>query len=244
MGGADGIVNLAGKNLFENRWKDRVKGEIKSSRVEVTRALVEAMRRSRNRPKVLVNASAIGYYGPHGDEELDESSPAGNDFLSEVATAWEEAARQAEPLGVRVVRVRIGVVLGRDGGALPRMAKPFRWFVGGRVGSGEQWLSWIHIDDLVGIFRLALERGDVTGAVNGTAPEPQKMRDFCSLLGAALGRPSWFPVPGFMLRLALGEVADILLAGQNVMPAAAERYHYPFRFGRCESALRDVFTTA
>ena len=235
--GVDGVINLAGEPLIGRRWTSAQKAIILSSRVAATDALVEAMRRSSTRPQVLVNASAVGYYGPHGDESLDESSPAGQGFLADVCHQWEAAAMQAESSGVRVVCLRIGVVLAPDGGALAKMAPPFTMFVGGPIGSGRQWLSWIHRDDVVGMIRWSLTHPEVRGPLNATATVPVTMRDFTQALGRAMSRPSWLPAPAFALRALLGEAADVLLTGQRVLPSVAQRLGYAFVYPALETAL-------
>ena len=238
--GADAIVNLAGESIASGRWTRNRKERILNSRVESVRGLVEAARRAARPPKVLVNASAIGFYGPHGDEEIREDHPPGNDFLARICVAWEAEAKKAEAHGLRAVLIRIGVVLGESGGALAQMATPFRLFAGGPIGTGRQWFSWIHRDDVIGILRLALEHEEVRGPVNATGPEPLTMRDFSGTLGRVLGRPSWLPVPEFILRAALGEMSDMLLTGQRVLPAKAIAAGYQFRFETAEAALRDI----
>ncbi len=235
------VVNLAGESLMARRWWRSQKERIRASRVEGTRALVEALGGASPRPKVLVSASAVGYYGPRGDEALDEEAPAGGDFLAGVCAAWEAEARKAEPLGIRVVRLRIGIVLGPDGGALKQMVPPFKFFVGGPVLPGTQWMSWVHHADVVALVRFALENVSVSGAVNGTAPEPRMNREFSAALGAALGRPSWLPAPGFALRLALGQVAEVVTTGQRVLPKKAEAAGFRFRYPKLEEALGEVF---
>jgi uncharacterized protein (TIGR01777 family) len=239
--GADAIVNLAGESVAAGRWTRERKERILTSRIQAVRGLIETIRKAANPPKVLVNASAIGFYGPHGDEEIREDDPPGDDFLARVGVAWEAEARKAEALGLRVVLVRLGVALGEDGGALARMVAPFKLFLGGPMGTGRQWFSWIHRDDVIGIIRFALEHAEIQGPVNATGPEPLTMRDFSKTLGKVLGRPSWLPVPGFLLRTALGEVSDMLLTGQRVLPARATAAGYRFRFETAEAALRDIF---
>jgi hypothetical protein len=187
-----------------------------------------------------VNASATGYYGPHGDETLTEESPPGSDFLAEITREWEEAAQEAEPLGVRVVRLRFGVVMGEGGGALARMVPPFRMFVGGPLGSGRQWLPWVHRDDVIGMALWALANDAVAGPVNATAPRPVTMSEFARTLGKVLRRPSWAPVPALALRALLGEMADAVLSGQRVLPTVAERLGYRFRYPELEAALRSI----
>ena len=239
--GADAVVNLAGESIAARRWTAQQKARIRGSRVEGTRALVEAIRSAERRPKVLINASATGYYGPRGDEAVAESDPPGNDFLARVCQEWEQAAREAEPLGVRVALVRTGVVLGEGGGALAKMLPPFRFFAGGPFGSGRQGFPWVHLDDVVEIYRWALEQDGVSGPLNATGPEPLSNREFCQRLGKVLGRPCWAPVPGFALKLMLGEMAEpLLLQGQKVLPVRTEQLGYQFRFRTAEAALRDV----
>lgn len=237
LDGVDAVINLAGEPIAERRWTAAQKRRIRDSRVNATMALAEAMARLPRKPSVLVNASAVGYYGPHGDEALDESAPAGGGFLAETCRAWEAAALRAESSGVRVVRLRIGVVLARGGGALAKMLPPFRAFLGGPLGSGRQWLSWVHRDDVIGLIRWALTDGRVRGAVNATAPAAATMRDFAAALGRALRRPSWLPTPGFALRLLLGEMSEMLLTGQRVVPAAAQRLGYTFLHPSLHGAL-------
>ncbi|MFQ5667793.1 MAG: TIGR01777 family oxidoreductase [Candidatus Binatia bacterium] len=234
---ADAIVNLAGEPVAGGRWTPARKERIRASRVETTRSVVAAIERVQHRPAVLVNASAVGYYGPRGDEAVTEDTPAGNDFLARVCVAWEEAARRAASLGTRVVRLRLGVVLGKRGGALQRMRTPFKLFVGGPLGSGTQWVPWIHCDDVTGLIQLALDNPGACGAINATAPNPCTMRTFCETLGKALRRPSWLPLPASVLRLALGEMAQMFLTGQRALPAAAERLGYRFRYATLEQAL-------
>ena len=238
MGGAAGVINLAGESIASGRWTPTHKRLIWESRVQATRALVDAMAAQEQKPAVLVNASAIGYYGARGDEELVEVDPPGSGFLAELCQAWEAEAQRAEGLGVRVVRLRIGLVLGPGGGALAKMAPPFRLFAGGPLGSGRQWLSWIHRDDVIGLIEWALMRPDVAGALNATAPQPATMRELCAALGRVLRRPSWAPAPAFALRLLLGEMADLLLTGQRVIPSAALRLGYTFQSPELAAALK------
>jgi uncharacterized protein (TIGR01777 family) len=241
---SDAVVNLAGEGIFNRRWNADFKEVMRSSRVDSTNnvvaALAKAPRRADGTPKVLVSASAIGYYGPHGDEEVTESSPPGDDYLATLSVEWEAVARSAEQHGVRVAIVRVGVVLAKEGGALQKMLTPFKMFVGGPVGSGKQFMSWIHVDDLVGVILLALDNAAVSGPVNGTAPNPVTNREFSKALGRVLGRPSFMPAPGFGLRVMLGEVADVVTKGQRVLPRAALDAGYRFQFEDVEAALRAV----
>jgi len=227
-GEVDGIVNLAGEPLAGRRWTAAQKQRIRDSRAKTTRALVDAIAAQPRRPGVLVSGSATGYYGPRGDERLCEDDPGGAGFLADTCRAWEGEAQRAESLGVRVVRLRIGVVLGPDGGALVKMVPPFRAFLGGPLGSGRQWMSWVHRDDVIGLIVSALSSPQIRGAVNATAPAPVTMREFCAALGRALHRPSWVLVPAPVLRALLGEMAEVLLTGQRVLPAAAQRFGYRF----------------
>ncbi|MCI0697860.1 TIGR01777 family oxidoreductase, partial [candidate division KSB1 bacterium] len=180
--------------------------------------------------------SAIGYYGPHGDEVITEKDSVGNDFLSQTTKQWEDAAKKVESHGVRLVIMRNGLVLER-GGVLEKFLLPFRLFAGGPLGSGKQWFSWIHRDDVIGLILFALENKNVKGVINATAPEPLTMKDFCSTLGKVMGRPSWAPAPSFVLKLALGEMSMLVLTGQRVLPAAAEKAGYKFKFKKAEDAL-------
>jgi uncharacterized protein (TIGR01777 family) len=235
----DAVVNLAGEPVAAGRWTDERKHAIRASRVDGTRAIVEAMRGATKRPAVLVNASATGYYGPCGDEEVDEMHAAGTDFLASVCKAWEAEAVAAEALGVRVIRLRTGIVLAAEGGALGRMLPPFRACLGGPIGGGGQWMPWVHVDDVCGLVVAALAGEAWQGAVNATAPEPVRNRDFARALGRALDRPAVLPLPGFVLRVALGEMATILLTGQRAVPAAALGFGYDFRHPTLPEALAD-----
>ena len=235
---ADALVNLAGEPIAAGRWGPVRKEAILQSRVNATRALVDAAGAAAQRPGVLVSASAVGYYGARDDEVLDETAGPGTGFLAEVCQAWEREASRAEALGLRVVRLRIGMVLAGDGGALARMLPPFRAFVGGRLGNGRQWMSWIHRGDLTGLVVEAVANEGYRGAVNATAPQPVRNREFVAALGRVLVRPATVPVPGVVLRLALGEMADMLLTGQRVLPRAAERLGYRWQYPEVLGALR------
>jgi uncharacterized protein (TIGR01777 family) len=238
---ADAVVNLAGDSLAQGRWTERKKATLRASRLETTAALVEAMAGgATGRPRVLVNASAVGYYGDRGEDELTEASSAGSGLLAKLCVDWEAAARRAETLGVRLVIARFGVVLG-TGGALPRLVLPFRFFVGGPLGSGAQWMSWVHHADAVGFIRFALEHDALVGPFNVTFPQPIRNRDLVRLIGAVLQRPSVLRVPSVALRVALGDMADeMLLVSQRVLPAAMLTAGYPMRFPRIEDALREA----
>jgi uncharacterized protein (TIGR01777 family) len=239
--GADAVINLAGESIAARRWSPGQKSAIRESRLEGTRSLVEAMAAADRPPRVLLNASATGYYGPRGSEPVDESTPPGSDFLASVCQAWEQTALVAESLGVRVACVRTGVVLAGRGGALAKMLPPFRLFLGGPFGSGRQGFPWVHLDDVVGIYVWALGAAGVAGPLNATAPELVDNRQFCQTLGRVLGRPCWLPVPGFALRVLLGEMADpLLLQGQKVLPTRTQQLGYQFQFPGLEDALRDL----
>jgi len=243
--GADAVVNLAGASVADGRWTPARKTELRSSRVDTTRALVSALAKMSARPRVLVSASATGFYGNRGDEILTEESQAGTDFLAEMAKAWEAEAIKAEALGIRVVLARLGVVLARQGGALPQMMRPFRFFVGGKIGSGQQWMSWITLDDVVAALHFALENGNVRGPINLISPQPVQNTDFTKALAHALHRPALFPAPVFALRLALGEMADaLLLASQRVLPQKLQQLGFQFRQPDLGAALAAVLSSA
>jgi uncharacterized protein (TIGR01777 family) len=236
--GADAVVNLAGASIGGKRWTAAYKKEIEDSRVLGTRALVEAIASARRRPRVLVNASAVGWYGGRGDEVLDEGAGPGADFLAGVTRRWEAEAQRA---AVRAVQVRTGIVLSPRGGALERMLLPFKAFVGGPIGSGKQWFPWIHIADEVAAILWCIDREQMTGPVNLVAPGVVTMKQFASALGRALHRPSWAPVPAAALRVAVGEFADSLLDGQRAAPRKLLESGFRFRFVELDSALRDLF---
>lgn len=241
--GADAVVNLAGASIAHGRWTARRKKELRASRVDTTRVLVNALAKMAARPRVLVSASAIGYYGDRGEEVLTEERPAGKGFLCEVAKDWEGEAEKAEVLGIRVVRLRFGVILAKDGGALPQMARPFRFAVGGRIGSGRQWMSWISLEDVLAIVRLGLEDGSVRGALNVVAPKPVRNVDFTVELARTLHRPALFPAPAFALRLVLGEMTDaLLLASARVVPEQLGKLGYRFLQPNLAGALASALS--
>lgn len=242
--GLDAVVHLAGESIVEGRWDTAKKTRIRESRVEGTRLLSETLSSLRHRPKALLSASAIGYYGNRGDEILNESSAPGNDFLSDVCVQWEEATRPAAEKGIRVVNLRFGIILSADGGALAKMLTPFRMGVGGRVGSGEQWMSWIFLADVVGAIRHAIEDDSISGPLNVVAPNAVTNADFTKSLGRALGRPTLFPVPAFAARLAFGEMADaLLLSSQRVDPLGLKRANYHFLEPELSGALRKALNS-
>jgi uncharacterized protein (TIGR01777 family) len=236
--GADAVVHLAGEPVAQ-RWTEVAKARIRGSRVIGTGRLVDALAALERRPAALVCASAIGIYGDRGDETLTETSRPGSGFLAEVCVEWEKQAQRAATLGMRVASVRIGIVLAKHGGALAKMLPPFRGFAGGRMGSGRQWMSWIHLDDLAALIAWTLEH-PVEGAVNGTAPNPVTNSEFTAALAGALHRPAIFPVPEFALRAIFGEMSQVLLASQRVQPEAALGSSFRFHFPELRPALEDV----
>ena len=237
--GCDVVIHLAGEPVAQ-RWSKAARERIWNSRVEGTRALVRALAGLAQRPSVLVSASAIGYYGSRGDLILTESAAPGGDFLARLAVEWEREVQEAERLSMRVVRLRIATVLGREGGALGRMLMPFRWGLGGRIGSGEQWMSWIHLEDLIALILFAIATPHLTGAVNASAPGPVTNAVFTRALARAIHRPAILPIPHFALRLLFGEMAEILFASQRVIPEAALRAGFQFRFPEIAAALEDL----
>jgi uncharacterized protein (TIGR01777 family) len=242
LDGADVVVNLAGTSLDAGRWNASRKAEIRDSRVQATETIVKAMSEVPRRPSLLVNQSAVGFYGAHGSESLTEASPPGSDFLASVCVAWEAAAMQAAWM-TRVVVLRTGLPLDPSGGALPRLALPFRFFAGGRLGSGEQYWSWIHIDDWVRMVRWVIEQPEIEGPLNATAPAPATNRELTDALGRALHRPALAPAPAFALRLLLGEMADaLILSGQRALPAKATRGGFEFRYPDLDSALQQIYS--
>src|SRR3954471_20032905 len=239
LSGRDAVVHLAGENVAQ-RWSEDAKRRIRSSRELGTRNLVAGIEAAEPRPRVLVSSSAVGYYGPHGDEPLDEQTAAGDDFLAEVCVVWEREARRAADLGLRVVCVRTGVVLDRDGGALAKMLPFFRLGVGGPVAGGRQYMPWIHADDVVDLYLAALDYDRWDGPFNATAPEPVTNRDFSRALGRALRRPAIAPVPAPAVRALYGEMAEIVTAGQRAVPERALALGYRFAHTALDEALRDA----
>jgi uncharacterized protein (TIGR01777 family) len=243
--GADAIVNLAGESiggsgLIPARWTPERKQRILQSRLNAANAVVEAVNAATRKPGVVIQASAVGYYGASGDSVITEASAPGNDFLAQVCVQWEQATAALETMGVRRAVIRTGLVLSAGGGVLPRLMLPFRFFVGGALGTGRQWYPWIHIDDLTHAIRFLITRADASGSFNLTAPNPVTNGDFSRALGHAMHRPSLFPVPSFALRLALGEMATLVLDGQRAVPRRLEDLGFVFRFREAEAALRDL----
>ncbi len=236
--GADALIHLAGASIAGRRWTEAWKRELRDSRVAATNHLIASLRRLQRPPQIVIAASAIGFYGNRGDEELTESSAAGTDFLAQVAADWEKESARGAEFGARVVILRFGVILAGHGGALPRMALPFRIGLGGRIASGRQWISWVTLEDVVGIIRFALETNLLSGPANAVSPNPIQNAEFSAGLGRVLRRPAIFPTPAFALRLALGEMADsLLLASQRVYPTKLERLGYRFIYPHLEPAL-------
>ncbi len=233
------VINLAGESIA-GRWNAKKKQRIRDSRVQSTRNLVASLASSESKPDVLVCASAIGLYGATGDDSFTEESPTGTDFLAEVCQEWEAEGQKASELGIRVVHVRIGLVLGIGGGLLDQVLPPFKIGAGGKLGTGKQWMSWIHIDDVVGIIVHALENAEIQGALNATAPHPVRNIEFTKTLGSVLRKPAIFPVPAFALHLLMGEFAEFVMLSQNVLPAKTEASGYEFQFSTLESALENL----
>jgi hypothetical protein len=241
--GADAVVNLAGASIADGRWSAERRALLRSSRIDTTRALVTALAKMNARPRVLVSASATGIYGNRGDELLTEESPPGNDFLSNMAKEWEAEALKAEAIAIRVVLARFGVVMSRHGGALPPMMLPFQFFAGGKIGSGQQWMSWITLEDVVEILHLAIENGNVRGPINVISPRPVQNAEFTRTLASAMHRPALFPAPAFALRLVLGEMADaLLLSSQRVLPHRLEKLGYHFLYPNLKNALAELLS--
>ncbi|MEO7863717.1 MAG: TIGR01777 family oxidoreductase [Nitrospirales bacterium] len=242
LDGADAVINLAGAPIADARWTDAYKRLLTESRVLTTRLLVEALSRCPSKPRTLISASGIGYYGASDDRGLDEGAASGQGFLADLCLAWEAEAVRAVEMGVRVVMLRTGMVLEQDGGALPKMLLPFRLFAGGPIMPGTQWVSWIHRRDQIGLIQWLLTTKSVSGPVNAVAPEAVTMNQFCDAIGRVLHRPSWLPVPGFALHLALGELGTLMTTGQRVIPAKALSSGYVFQYPKLEPAFRAILT--
>jgi hypothetical protein len=239
--GAEVVINLSGASIADTRWTSARKRELVDSRVLTTRALLASIAKWKTKPHTFITASGVGFYGHRGQEKVNEDSPHGEGFLAELCQAWEAAAKQGEALGLRVLPVRFGMVLGLNGGALAKMAFPFRFFLGGPVLPGSQFVSWIHLKDLSRLILWLIINQSVRGPVNGVAPDSVTMREFCAKLGGAMKRPSWIPVPGLILRIALGELASMLTTGQRVYPKRALEGGFTFLYPGLPAALGAIF---
>ena len=241
ISGCDGVVNLAGEPIAEGRWTPERKREILNTRKLGTQKIVEAIAKANPRPIVLVNTSAIGYYGTSETASFDEDSASGNDFLAQVCQEWEQEATKVKDTNVRLVILRFGIVLG-NGGALGKMITPFKLFAGGPIGSGQQWFSWIHLDDIVGLIIQALTKPTMEGVYNATAPQPVRMNDLSTTMGNVMNRPSWLPVPGFAIEAILGDGAKVVLEGQKVLPKRTLESGFEYQYPNLQSALTQILT--
>lgn len=242
LDGVEAVIHLAGEPIAAHRWTNEQKKRIRDSRIVTTRNLVNGLRAMTTKPATLISGSAIGFYGDRGDETLDEQSAAGNGFMSEVCQDWEREAEPAASSGIRVARLRTGVVLSRAGGALQKLLTPFKLGLGGPLGNGKQWFSWIHIDDIVSVIHYTLNTATMSGPVNGTAPEPVTNAEFTRALGHALHRPAFLPVPKFGLQALMGEMSEVLLGSQRVLPNVLLQSGYAFRFPQLAPALQDLLS--
>ena len=238
----DAIINLAGQGIADKRWSDKVKQQLLDSRINTTRALYKYLKDTLIKPDVVISGSALGFYGiQHGDKQLNEFALGDDSFSSKLCTAWETEAKPIEALGIRTCYLRTGIVLGKNGGALAKMLAPFKLGLGGPMGNGKQWMSWIHMDDIIGIIRYTVEHETINGAINATAPTPVTNKTFSSMLGKALKRPALIPMPAFVLKLMMGQMAEeLLLSGQRVMPQKILDAGYSFKFKQLPEALHDV----
>jgi uncharacterized protein len=238
---ADVVINLAGKNLFAGRWTKRVKRELTASRIDAVRALVRAMKENESKPSVFISVSAVGYYGDTAERDVSEQSPAGNDFLSHLTREWEAAAAEASLSGIRTAIPRMGIVLQKSGGALQKMALPFYLFAGGYVGSGRQWVSWIHMDDLIRALVYPVRHDTLSGPYNCTSPHPVAMKELCKAIGRALGRSCWTNVPSFAVKAVLGEASEMLLTGQRALPVRLAAEGFQFQYENVDDALQNIY---
>lgn len=235
----DVVINLAGESIGNRRWTHSVKEEIRASRIGTTGAIATAIKEGTIQPRILINASAVGYYGPRKDEEITESEEVGQDFLAQVCRDWESEAFKVRNNFTRVVTLRLGVVLGSEG-ALNRMALPYKFYIGGPLGKGNQWLSWIHIQDLTSMITFIIEHEELTGPINAVSPYPERMSDFSKILGKVLKSPSWLPVPEVLLKIALGQMAEMLLHGQRAVPKKILNANFKYRFPKLKDALENA----
>ncbi|MCU0342193.1 MAG: TIGR01777 family oxidoreductase [Ignavibacterium sp.] len=237
---SDAVIHLAGINLFAKRWSNDFKKTVLESRELSTKNLVEAIKSADKKPEVFISASGIGYYGDCSEAVLDETSPKGNDFLAEVCDVWESEAQKVGEVGIRNVQIRTGLVLSPEDGVLKQMLLPFKLYIGGPLGNGNQWWSWLHIDDIVGIYLYALDNSQLHGPLNAASPNPVRMKEFASTFGKVLRRPSLFPVPKFVLKIVIGETAEVVTASQRVAVKKLFESGYKFGFEKLEDALRDL----
>ncbi len=245
LDGASAVINLAGasiagKGFFPSRWTESRKDAILQSRLQVGNAISEGIRSVKNKPDLLIQASAIGYYGTSENNKFSEADPPGSGFIAETCQVWEASTREVETMGVRRVVTRLGIVLSTQGGALPRLVLPFRMFMGGPMGSGKQWYSWVHIKDVCRAFQFFINNQEISGVFNITAPNPVRNQAFATVMGKAMKRPSWIPVPGSLMRLIFGDVASVVLEGQRVTPNRLHEAGFSFAFPELESALRHL----
>jgi uncharacterized protein len=237
---SDVVINLAGENLFDQRWTETVRRRIIESRTGITSSLVEAIQKAKKKPDVMISASGSDFYGDRGNTLITEESGPGEGFLTEVCIAWEEAAKPVESTGVRLAIPRLGVVLGKNGGALQKMMTPFRLFAGGPLGDGSQYMAWVHMKDVIRAFMFVIDNKQASGVFNLTSPDPVTMSRFASALGSAMGRPSWFPVPGFVLKIAVGDASKAVLASHRIIPANLQKWGFEFDFTDIETAMTDI----
>ncbi len=240
IAGCQAVINLAGEAIAEGRWSPQRKQAILDSRKLGTQKIVEAIANAETKPEVLINSSAVGYYGTSETATFDESNAPGNDFLADVCKAWEAEAQNVTNSGTRLVILRTGIVLEKEGGALGKMLTPFLLFAGGPLGSGKQWVSWIHRDDWVNLALYALTHPEVSGVLNATAPNPVRMSEFCQTVGETLNRPSWLPVPDFALEALLGDAAQVVLQGQQVLPKRTQEQGFEFQYPKIDSAIAAI----
>ncbi len=240
MEGSDAIINLAGANINDQKWDEKYKRVLIDSRLFSTRCLIKACEKMIAKPKCFINASAVGFYGDGGDRACVEDSPKGNGFLAELCSSWEREASRAQDLGIRTVIARFGIVLSKDGGALSEMLPVFKWGLGGKLGNGKQWMSWVHIDDVVKALDWFLNRDKISGIFNVTAPNPVTNKQFTRALGRALKRPAFMFVPNFVLKKKLGEMSEVVLSGQKALPQKCMRYGFQFSFQSIDSALEAI----
>jgi len=241
----DVVINLAGQGIADKRWTDNVKQQLLDSRINTTNALYDYLEDVLVKPDVVISGSALGYYGLHDDDlKINESGQGDDSFSSQLCVAWENEAKRIENLGIRTCYLRTGIVLGKNGGALSKMLPPFKFGLGGPMGSGKQWMSWIHMEDIIGIIRYAVENESVAGAINGTAPNPVTNKTFSSTLGQVLKRPAFIPMPAFVMKLMMGEMAEeLLLSGQRVVPEKIAKAGYQFKYSELKTALKNIIQT-